>query len=149
MREANMFRVNLLWIIISILFPTLALSLPEDSEQPMHIVADSSLFNYKTGKDIYEGNVRIDQGTSHLTADRVITQKDKQHKIISAIAIGVKTIATFTTIPKAGDLVMHSEAKTITFYPPTSTVILENDVVVTQGENNFHGQHIVYNFKDQ
>lgn len=144
-----MSRVSFLWIIISFLLPTITLSLPEDSQQPMHIVADSSLFNYKTGQDIYEGNVIIDQGTSHLTADRVVTQKNKKHKMISAIAIGLKKVATFTTIPKLGDLVMHSEAKTISFYPPTSTVVFENDVIVTQGENNFHGQHIIYNMKDQ
>jgi lipopolysaccharide export system protein LptA len=149
MLGANMFRVNFLWIIICFLLPTVTLSLPEDSQQPMHITSDSSLFNYKTGQDIYEGNVRIDQGTSHLTADRVVTQKDKQHKMVSAIATGIKTVATYTTIPKPGDLVMHAEAKIITFYPPTSTVVLENDVVVTQGENNFHGQHIIYNMKDQ
>jgi len=138
-----------LCLIMSFLISPLALGLPDDSQKPMHIVADSSLFNYKTGKDIYEGDVKIDQGTSHLTADRVITQKNKQHKIISAIATGIKTVATFETIPKLGDLVMHTEAKTISFYPPTSIVIFENDVVVTQGENNFHGQHIIYNMKDQ
>ncbi|MBV8802096.1 MAG: lipopolysaccharide transport periplasmic protein LptA [Gammaproteobacteria bacterium] len=137
-----------IWIIIS-LFPSVILALPEDSQQPMHIIADSSLFNYKTGQDIYEGNVKIDQGTSHLTADRLVTQKDKQHKIISAVATGIKKIATFNTIPKPGDLVMYTEAKTISFYPPSSTVIFEEDVVVTQGENNFHGQHIIYNMKDQ
>ena len=144
-----MSRAKSLWIIITCLLPTVTLSLPEDSQQPMHIIADSSLFNYKTGRDIYEGNVKVDQGTSHLTADRVITQKDKQHKIISAIAMGLKKVATLTTIPKQGDLVMYAEARTISFYPPASTIVLEKDVIVTQGENNFHGQHIIYNMKDQ
>jgi lipopolysaccharide export system protein LptA len=144
-----MFRVHKYFLWITILLSFCAWALPEDSEQPMHIVSDSSLFNYKTGQDIYEGNVRIDQGTSHLTADRLVTQKDKKHKIISAIAYGIKTPAIYITIPKPGDLIMHAAAKTISFYPPTSTVVLENEVVVTQGENNFHGQHIIYNMKDQ
>jgi lipopolysaccharide export system protein LptA len=136
-------------LFISSIISIVTFALPDDSKQPMYIVADSTLFNYKTGQDIYIGNVKVDQGTSHLTADRLVTQKNKQHKMISAIAYGINTIATFTTIPKEGDLVMTAIAKKISFYPPTSTVILEDEVTVTQGENNFHGQHIVYNMKDQ
>jgi lipopolysaccharide export system protein LptA len=145
------FKSNWLPVFLSIssLMPVITVALPEDSKQPMNIVSDSTLFNYKTGQDIYEGNVKVDQGTSHLTADRLITQKNNQHKIISAIAYGIKTVAIYTTIPKQGDLVMHAEAKKISFYPPTSTVVFENDVTVTQGENNFHGQHIIYNMQDQ
>lgn len=150
MHEVSMFQaLNHTWPYLLLCTPFIAFALPDDSKQPMHIVSDSSLFNYKTGQDIYDGNVKVDQGTSHLTADRLITQKNNQHKMISAIAYGIKTVAIYTTIPKQGDLVMHAEAKKISFFPPTSTVILENDVTVTQGENNFHGQHIVYNMKDQ
>jgi lipopolysaccharide export system protein LptA len=140
--------LNCLFFIIS-LIPGLALALDEDSKQAMHIVADSTLFNYKTGQDIYEGNVKVDQGTSHLIADRLITQKNAAHKMISAIAYGLTSYAKYTTIPKQGDLPMHATAKLISFYPPTSTVVLENEVTVTQGENSFHGQHIIYNMKDQ
>lgn len=144
-----MYRVlkHIVWLVA--LSPIAALALPDDSKQAMHIVSDSSLFNYKTGQDIYEGNVKVDQGTSHLLADRLVTQKNDQHKIISAIAYGIKTLAIYTTIPKEGDPELHAKAKTISFYPPTSTVVLENEVTVTQGENSFHGQHIVYNMKDQ
>jgi lipopolysaccharide export system protein LptA len=140
--------LKLLILIISII-PSITFALPEDNKQPMHIVSDSSIFNYKTGQDIYEGNVKVDQGTSHLTADRLVTQKNKEHKIISAIAYGLKSLAVYTTIPKKGDAEMHAVAKVISFYPPTSTVVLEGEVVVSQAENNFHGQHIIYNMKDQ
>jgi lipopolysaccharide export system protein LptA len=136
-------------LFIGIFLPIFVLALPDDGKQPMHIVSDSSLFNYKTGQDIYEGDVKVDQGSSHLTADRLITQKNNQHTIISAIAFGIKTAAVYTTIPKPGDSIMTAAAKKISFYPPTSTVVLEDEVTVTQGENNFHGQHIVYNMKDQ
>lgn len=137
------------WLLIINFIPGIMFALPEDNKQPMHIISDSSLFNYKTGQDIYEGNVKVDQGSSHLTADRLITQKNNQHKIISAIAYGLTSLALYTTIPKKGDAEMRAQAKVITFLPPTSTVILENEVSVAQGENSFHGQHIIYNMKDQ
>src|SRR4029079_3102275 len=108
-------------ILLFIILCQHALALPNDSEQPMKIVADSSLFNYKTGIDTYEGNVKIDQGTSHLIADRLITKKNKQHKMIEAIATGIKKLAEYSTIPKTGDAPLNAKAKIIKFYPLTST----------------------------
>ncbi len=126
-----------------------AYALPNDREQLMHIDADSYELNYKTGIDVYEGNVKVDQGTTHLIADRLVTEKNKDRKMISAIAYGVGQLAEFTTIPKEGEQLFHAKAKVIKFYPETSLVQLEEDVMVTQGENSFHGPIILYNMKDQ
>ncbi len=150
-RARNRARLGLLnsYLILFLLVPTFAFSLQEDQEKPFNIVADSSTFNYKTGIDIYEGNVKVDQGTSHLIADRLVTQKNKQHKMIEAIATGVKKLAEYSTVPKIGDPMLNAKAKIIKFYPPTAIVILEQNVVVTQKENSFHGPRIIYNIKDQ
>ncbi len=131
------------------LFSALACSLPKESDKPFSIIANTSVFNYKTGIDIYEGDVKIDQGTTHLTADRLITKKNKQHKIILATALGIKKLAEYTTVPSAGDPLLYAKARIIKFYPITSIVILEKDVVVTQKGNSFHGPLIIYNIKDQ
>jgi len=144
-----MYQVLKQLIFIGFLLPLTVWALPEDSEKTIHIVADASEFNYKTGVDTYEGNVRIDQGTTHLRADRLVTQKNEHHKIVSAIAYGVQRRAKYSTIPKEGDLVLNAEAKVIKYFPVTATIILEDDVRVTQGENSFNGPHIIYNMKDQ
>lgn len=147
-----MYRVPLRNLVIFILFgliSILAIALPDDQEKSFNIIADSSLFNYKTGVDTYEGNVKVDQGSSHLTADRLVTRKNKQHKIIEAVATGITKLAEYSTIPKIGDPMLHAQAKIIKFYPLTSAVILEQDVIVTQKENSFHGPRIIYNIKDQ
>jgi lipopolysaccharide transport protein LptA len=136
-------------ILFLMLFSPIAFSLPKDSEQPFSIVANTSVFNYKTGIDTYEGDVKIHQGATHLTADRLITQKNKQHKIILATAIGIKKLAEYTTVPSAGDPLLYAKARIIKFYPVTSVVILEKDVIVTQKGNSFHGPLIIYNIKDQ
>lgn len=139
----------ILLIILFLLAPTFAFALQDDQDKPFNIIADSSIFNYKTGVDTYEGNVKVDQGTSHLTADRLVTQKNKQHKMISAIATGIHKLAEYSTVPKLGDPILVAKARTIKFYPPTATVVLEQDVLVTQKENSFHGPLIIYNIKDQ
>ncbi len=137
--------------VLFILFfaPIGLLALESDDQQVMHITSDGSTFNYKTGTNIYEGHVKIDQGTTHLTADRVVTTNNNQHKIEEAIAYGFTQLAEYTTLPKPGDPVLHAKAKVIKFYPAKSLVYLEGDVVVTQGKNSFEGPQIVYNMKDQ
>jgi lipopolysaccharide export system protein LptA len=137
-------------ILLLLVVPVMALALPDDNMQTMHIISDSSTFNYKTGANIYEGNVKIDQGSTHLTADRVTTANDDKHKMKEAIAYGLNNkLAEYTTLPKPGDPLLHAKAKTIKFYPPTSLVVLEGNVIVTQGKNSFEGPIIIYNMKDQ
>jgi lipopolysaccharide export system protein LptA len=135
--------------IIFLLIPISLLALPGDDQQVMHINSDSSTYNYKTGTTIYEGHVIIDQGTTHLIADRVVTNSNSKHKMEEAIAYGLTTLAEYTTVPKPGDPVLHAKAKVIKFYPAKSMVFLEGDVIVTQGKNRFEGPVIVYNMKDQ
>lgn len=129
--------------------PITALALPEDNNKILHIAADSTEFNYKTGTDTYEGHVTMNQGTTHLKADRVVTQKNEHHKIISAIAFGLQQAAEYSTLPKQGDSPLHAKAKVIKYYPITSVVELEDNVTVSQGENSFQGPHIIYNMKEQ
>jgi len=141
------FLIRVILIILSC--SNLLYALPDDREKPVHITADSSTFDYKTGTNTYEGNVKVDQGSTHLTADRVITHTNAHHKLQEAEAIGIKQLAEYTTLPKPGEVVLHAKAKVIKFFPIESTVTLENDVIVTQGENSFHGPVIIYNMKNQ
>lgn len=126
-----------------------AFALQEDNQQKIHIAADFTTYHYKTGLTIYEGNVKVDQGTTHLTADKLTTKTDLQHKINEAIAYGVQNQAHYWTLPKLGDSEIHAKANTIKFYPKESNVIFEQNVVLTQGENSFQGQLILYNRNDQ
>jgi lipopolysaccharide export system protein LptA len=140
---------RLIFLCGFLILPLTAFSLPEDQARPLNITADSTVFNYKTGIDTYEGNVKVDQGSTHLTADRLVTQKNKQHKMILATATGIKQFAEYSTLPKPGDPALYAKARIIKFYPITSTVVLEQEVTVTQKENSFHGPLIIYNMKDQ
>lgn len=125
------------------------ISASSNTQQPLHIMADSSLFDYKSGINTYEGNVKVDQGSSHLLADKVITKNNAQHKIAEATAYGLKNLAEYTTLPKPGDPLFHAVAKIIKYYPPKALIVLEGDVTVTQGENSFQGPVIIYNMEDQ
>src|SRR3990167_5600610 len=123
--------------VILAAFPLAAFSLPEDTKEKLHIKADNTIYNYKNGLNYFEGHVQIDQGSTHVTADRLTTKANDKHQIQEAIAYGVTELAHFWTVPKAGELVINAHAKIIKFYPITSNATLQGEVFVTQGENNF------------
>lgn len=139
------------WLISLILcafYITPVLALDSDQKEPLHIKSDSFIYNYKSGMDVYEGNVMMDQGTTHITADKLITKKNASHKIREAIAHGNLKLAHYWTIPELNKPELHTHAKTIKFYPTENKVVFEEDVLVTQGENRFQGALVLYNRKD-
>lgn len=125
------------------------LALPEDANEKLMIVADSNIYNYKTGINTFEGHVKVDQGTTHIIADRLITKNGPDHKIQEAIAYGLHQTAHYWTIPKINDPEIHANGNVITYYPVASNVIIKENALVTQGENSFQGKIIHYNMKDQ
>ncbi len=131
------------------LYSLSAHALRDDHFKKVVIFADSGIYNYKTGINVYKGHVKIDQGTTHVTADRLITKNNDKHVIEEVIAYGDKTLAHYWTLTKVGDPEMHAQAKVIKYYPIESNVTLENNAFVSQGENNFQGQLIHYNSKEQ
>lgn len=143
-----MFRISCNWLIL-IFISTFAYALPSDRLQTIHITADSSKYNYKTGINEFIGNVKADQGSTHLTADRLITKANSKHKIQEIIAYGINQRAHFWTKPKLTDPDMHAQANIIKFYPQLSNISLEQTVQVKQGENSFQGDLIHYNSIDQ
>lgn len=144
-----MYRVLSMLLIISGFFPFHIYALPEDAQQKIHVVADSSLVNYKSGTNTYEGNVKMNQGSTQLTADRIMTKNNEKHRIDEINVYGLNQLAEYATLPKPGDEIFRAKAKTIKYYPLKGYVILEGNVIVTQGKNSFQGPLIIYNMKDQ
>ncbi len=139
--------------LIAVLFIS-AITLPaycltSDRNEKLHITADATIYNYKKGVNYFEGHVQIDQGTTHVTADRLTTKLNDRHQIQEVIAYGTKELAHFWTLPKPDELVVNAHAKIIKYYPLTLNATLQDTVRVTQGENNFQGQLIHYNMNDQ
>jgi lipopolysaccharide export system protein LptA len=136
-------------LFLSLFLVSISFALPEDSKEKIHIKAASAIYNYKSGINTFVGDVQVDQGTTHITADKLVTKSNKAHKIEEAIAYGFKTKAHYWTIPKKDDKELHAYAMIIKFYPQVSNVGLEQDVTITQGENSFNGQRIFYNMHDE
>ncbi len=140
---------KILLVIITLFATTTSFSHPKDNEKPLRLTANSSTFNYKTGIDVYKGNVKVNQGTTDLSADKIVTTKDSSHKISSIIAYGHKRLAEFSTIPDDSKEVLNAKSKIIEFYPKESKIVLKENVLVTQAGNSIQGSHIIYNIEQQ
>ena len=143
MKQKN--KSALAFILLTI--PLHVFALEGDNSKPLHIVADSVELNQKTGINIYRGNVKADQGTTHLTADLVHTYSNKEHDITKMVATG--NLAHFNTQPELKRSQLYTKAKTIEYYPQRKLAILIGDAHAKQDNNTFQGPLLEYNMQSQ
>lgn len=136
-------------LFISLLLCQSASALKSDTKKKVFIMSDFALLNYKTGIHTFTGHVLVDQGATHVSADKIQTISSKQHQIKQVTAYGLETLAHYWTIPKAGDSEIHARAKIIKFFPTSSNAILEKNAIVTQGNNSFRGDRILYDMHEE
>ena len=94
------------------------------------ITADSGTFNQKTGIGTLEGHVKVDQGNTHLRANKVLIYQNKKHGINKLIAIG--NPAKYSAIPKGSNNPVFAQSKTIEYNPTTQQVTMKGKIVIQQ-----------------
>ncbi len=134
-------------LIATGLIPSLAQALSSDQNLPARFVSDHVVFNHKTGITIFTGNVKMDQGTTHLTGDKVTSYSNDNGNVTKVVAVG--KLAHYNTLPDGQEKAVDAWAETIEYYPQEKTAILIGNGKVTQGANSFTGPHIVYNMEKQ
>jgi len=110
----------------------------------MYIGADSAKIDKLTGDSIYEGHVKIDRGTTHVTADK-LTVKSADGKAVLLTAYGnPQQLAHYQTKTSVDKPVLDAYALVINYYPPQRIVELIGQAKVTQGNNQINGPHLQY-----
>jgi len=136
-----------LYIILLLvsLLPLTAWGLDADRDQPINIEADKASLNDKTGFSVYEGNVRLQQGTLVFTGNRMTVQiTDK--KLDTIVLTG--TLATYVQRPDGKDVDQHAEAERIEYYAINERVILLRKARIWEsGAEEFRSDRIVFNLK--
>jgi lipopolysaccharide export system protein LptA len=136
-------RHNLL--LLALLAPA-AWGLEADRDQPINIEADKASLNDKTGFSVYEGNVKLRQGTLIFTGNRMTVQlTDKQLDTI----VLTGTPATYVQRPEGKDTDQHAEAGRIEYYAIDERVILLDKARIWEsGDEEFRSDRIVFNLKN-
>lgn len=144
MRKLNQQILNLM---LSLLFSANVWAANNDSHVPATFDSDQLDYNQKTRVTIFTGHVKMDQGTTHLFADKVTLYSDKDNKITKLIAIGKQ--AHYSTLPEGQTKVLDAFADTIEYYPPEKKAILIGNAFVDQPPNQLRGSHIIYDMIKQ
>jgi len=121
-------------------------ALTEDTEQPIHIVADEAVRDERSGLTIYRGNVRMNQGTIRIEADRITiyrleTEGDK------IVAEG--SPAHMRQQPEPGSAPMNAWGDSIEYYRTEGRVQLRDDAQLEQDGSTVRGDRIDYFIDEQ
>ena len=121
-----------------------AFALPEDQEQPIRIQADRSESDARSGVAVLTGDVRVEQGTLRIEAERV-TVTDRDGRLARVVAEGsADEPATFRQRLEAGEPIARARAARIDYQVAEQRIELEGGALLTQGEREFAGEVIVY-----
>jgi len=132
-------------LLLLSLLPLTAWGLDADRDQPINIEADQASLNDKTGFSVYEGNVRLQQGTLIFTGSKMTVQLTDK-KLDTIILTG--TPATYVQRPEGKDVNQHAEAERIEYYAIDERVILLRKARIWEsGDEEFRSDRIVFNLK--
>jgi len=125
------------------LFCAYAYALPSDQDQPITVEADSVEIDDRTGISVYIGDVIVDQGSIHLTADKVtVYQIEKRTDKIVAIGKPVK----FRQMTEAGEEV-KGRAIQVEYHASRDELFLIGDAEIIQGKDRATSDRITYDRK--
>ncbi len=138
-------RINtfFLYAIVILLIPTYSYATPPPDESlPIEITADSLEVKETQGISIYRGSVKVVQGTTQITGDKV-TLTHPAGQIEKAIAIGNQ--GTFKRFLPEEQSWIEGQANKITFLVIENKVIFVGQAFIYQaGKSSIRGSHITY-----
>lgn len=122
-------------------------ALSSDREKSIHIQADSAVVDDKLGLSTYKGNVVVNQGTLHITADEVqITSKNNEVvKVVASTAPNSKHLAHYQQLPDNSKQLVKADARKITWLVKKRQLELDGEAHLRQSkDSSFSGAVIHY-----
>ncbi len=131
-------------IVISTIIVTPSHALKDDIEKPVHINADSVLFNKSKGLAVYEGNVTIVQGTLDIRAAKIEINAPN-NEISNIIANG--SPVSFQQKMDDGKLAKGSANKVV-YQVKEKRIVLDGNASISQDSDIFTSNHIEYSMRN-
>jgi lipopolysaccharide export system protein LptA len=122
-------------------------ALPEDSEQPIRIQANTATLDDRRNTAVYTGDVIITQGSMRLTGNRVTLTTDGDGAVNKIVSVG--NPATFVQTPRPGQGPVKARAQTIEYFAADERVVLIDNAHLDQDGNTFTGQYVRYDVTQQ
>ena len=135
------------WLLIVLLtfMTTVVNALPEDKNMVATFKADFADLQQSAHHSELKGHVQIVQGSTTLTAARVIIDSDEKNKMRSAKAFGKATAqAHYSTQTDKKKPILNAYADKINYYPLLNRIDLIGHAKVVQGGNVLSANKISY-----
>lgn len=123
-----------------------ALALPEDRDQAIFIQSDRAERDERTGTTLYTGDVEIDQGSLHISAERV-TIRDSDEQVSEILATGKPAKMHQKPAPEREPV--YARALTIQYDVAKEVLTLIEEASVTQEGTTVTGDRIEYFVREQ
>lgn len=125
-------------------------ALPDDNKQPLLVRADTADLNQTKHIGIYQGHVKIDQGSTHIRSAKTTTVGNAQNKLIMATFEGDSNKqAHYWTKQSTDKPIFHAYADKIYYCPEQFKIILSGHARALQEKNQITASTICYNTKTQ
>lgn len=132
-------------ILLVFLLPYQCLGLSDDRDKEINIEADVAIADDKSGIAVYSGNVTINQGSMHITADevKVIRSEHKVLQIIASMKPGTDSLAHYEQLNDKNQPV-SADARKITYFLQEKRIHLAGNAKLKQAESSFSGELLHY-----
>lgn len=144
-----MFQCNTVNSICIALLIVSSICMAKPSKQdtaPYYFVSDSMTYRSKAHTITYIGHVKVDQGQTHITGDKLTLQLNTDNKIMRMIDSGTPAVYTGQSQNHPG--VVTAKADNITYDQLHQLVYLDGHASVDQNHNTIRASHIRYDKKD-
>lgn len=129
-----------------LLFALTVSALPEDRLQAIKITADQALRDEKQGFTVYTGNVRMEQGSLQIQADKITIY----HQVEEADRIVAEgSPARMQQQPEPDKGLIHARALVIEYYKAEERVHLNREARIEQQGSIVTGDRIDYLITEQ
>ena len=136
--------MNKLIILLMVFVATLVFALPEDTNQPIEIEAQSVVVDETTGFNEFSGDVEVRQGSLLLLAELIQVQTDNE-EVVSMIAKGsLEKPAKYIKSQENQARFIEATATLITYDVDNSMIFLVGNAHLVQGFDSFSGDTLNY-----
>lgn len=118
---------------------------PKDLAQSIYFESDTLSYNSETRLGIYQGHIKLTQGSGVLTADYATSYSDQDGQITKVVAIGSPARYRALIFPNRPKLI--ATGNTIYYYPQKDWLEAVGNAEIVQGQNHVKGPQINYDFK--
>jgi len=134
-----------LLLLLVLALPGTAPALPEDRDAPVEIESDQADIDQAADRTIFQGHVRVTQGTFTLWADKVVVQyRNREPYEITATG----TPARFRQLPEKGKAWVKGSGRRIVYRIHADDIVLSGDAELLQEKDSFRSDRIVYDRKE-